>query len=217
MSNEPDKLDIRRNKLTKELIKEICNLIRLNMYTNRACSALGVPISSYYKWVGEGKEALIKQFQIANVAEYKNEQLTEREELLVELVESIKEAEGQAQFKSIGEITKIALGEKTIKRIEHLNDEGKIIKVEESFNTPQWSAFAWILERRYQDEWGKKDREADEIERLAIRDNINIQQTEESEIINDANTPNILDILQEAGAIGPPRDSEGTESKSKVE
>ena len=51
----------------------------------------------------------------------------------------------------------IATGDALVKRIITTRRDGSVV-VEETYSTPSWQGFAWLLERTAPDEYGRRDR-----------------------------------------------------------
>ena len=103
----------RKLTLDQELIDRICLAIRAGNYAKVACEMVGVGESTYYRWL----------------------ELSEKPKpnpIYVELRESVKRAEAEAEVQSVALIKQAA-------------QEGK------------WQAATWYLERKHNDRWGRKD------------------------------------------------------------
>lgn len=74
----------RRSKLTKQLIKNAADLVKLGNYTETACAYLGIGKTSWYRWLQEGEQA--------------------KSGLKREFWEAIRQAEAQAEIRNIGKI-----------------------------------------------------------------------------------------------------------------
>ena len=61
MNNKPKDQKIERRgrptKLTKEIINEICQLLRAGSYIETACNFVGLHKDTYYRWAKEGARA----------------------------------------------------------------------------------------------------------------------------------------------------------------
>jgi hypothetical protein len=78
----------RKSKLTKELIQEAANIIKMGIYVETACDYLGIHRSTWYKWLSEGEKA--------------------KGGLKKEFFDTIKKAEAEAQIRNIGIIQQAA-------------------------------------------------------------------------------------------------------------
>lgn len=47
----------RKSKLTKELIKEASDIIKMGNYTETVCDYLGISKNTWYRWMKEGEQA----------------------------------------------------------------------------------------------------------------------------------------------------------------
>ncbi len=103
----------RKSLLTPELQEEICQYLKEGHYQVTAIDLVGIAESTYYHWLQQGEEASIK---------YENgEELTEKETIYMEFLESIKKAIAFSIRRDVAHIDKA--GEK------------------------DWKARAWKLER----------------------------------------------------------------------
>ena len=128
----------RPSKLTPELEAEICRLIAdEGLPYNRACQLAGVSETTFYVWKSKGQKAKRGKFR--------------------EFLESIEKAVAQFQQKQIAIIrrasTEPIVNEKTHVRTD---SEGKEIKEKwTEYKAPSWQPAAWLLERRFPDEYGR--------------------------------------------------------------
>ena len=112
--------------LSTDLIKRVATAIRMGATKEMAMMYGGATYEAYNKW-------------IALARELRNElpddrQLTEREELSLELLDAVEKAESEAVV-------------------------GWLAKIEQAANAGTWQAAAWKLERRYPRVYGRSVQE----------------------------------------------------------
>ena len=134
----------RKTKLTAEVKELLLRGIRLGLTYKEAAQLAGIHEATFYRWKKMGEEA--------------------RSGIFYEFCESLKRANVEAMVFHLKRINDVAKGgqkiieEKVIfKRNNNTNDEIPIRRLRVTKNTlPVWQASAWILERRFPDEWGKR-------------------------------------------------------------
>jgi len=119
----------------------------------------------------------------------------EGEGVFFEFYELVKEAEASCEMALVSVVKDIAMGQfpqkKTITRFR----DGRVVK-EVVMAAPQWTAAAWLLERKWYDRWGKRERYEvehiirEEAKKLAERTGLN-----EEDIVREAQR-----LLSEGGA-----------------
>ena len=114
----------RTAKLNIELIENIGKLLSGGNYVNTIVDYLGISSAIYYKWIADAAEV---EKKITTDETY---ELTDYEELLLELLDSIKKNSKQAEIDCVVGILKAG--------------------------DTQWQAKAWYLERRNHKNWGRK-------------------------------------------------------------
>jgi len=113
----------RKTKLTPELQEQIVRYIEAGNYAKVACQAVGISEKTYYKWKRQGKEA-----------EYKLEEgkkLTNKENELSQLSQSIRQAEARGEVRNV---TTIQIAAKK-----------------------DWRAALEMLARKHPKRWGRKE------------------------------------------------------------
>lgn len=102
-------------KLNKELIDKAHRLISEGHYAVVVCSYLGISEKTFYNWCNKGKES---------IEEGKNN-------IFVQFLQSINEAEAKAEMRHLQNIAKAA-------------------------TDGTWQASAWLLERKHKNRWSQK-------------------------------------------------------------
>jgi hypothetical protein len=102
-------------KLNKELIDKAHRLISEGHYAVVVCAYLGIAEKTFYNWCNKGKEA---------IEEGKNN-------IYVQFLQSINEAEAKAEMRHLQNIAKAA-------------------------TDGTWQASAWLLERKHKNRWSQK-------------------------------------------------------------
>jgi len=87
----------RKSSLTKEIQKQIVEILEAGNYQKTAYESLGIPESRYFHWLKEGEKA-----------ESKEGKLTKKEEKYIEFLESIKRAVQVARQVNLAVIRKAA-------------------------------------------------------------------------------------------------------------
>lgn len=123
-------------KLTKETIEHVSRLVREGHYIVVVCDVMGITRPTYYNWKERGQEV---EERLEN-GEIKEKKLNKNEKLYLEFWKEIKKAEAEAEMYQTRNVSKAG-------------DEG------------DWRASAWLLEKRWNDRWGKN--------RLDIEANVN--------------------------------------------
>jgi len=119
----------RPSRLTPKLHRTIVGLIRNGNYEIAACRAVGVAGSTYGLWKKRGREDREK-------AQAKG----------IDVLE-ISDEEKSTYWNFLDDIQR-ALGEAEVK-FQHIISEAAL---------KSWQAAAWMLERKYPDRWGRRDR-----------------------------------------------------------
>ena len=69
-------------------------------------------------------------------------------------VSAIKKAERDAEALAVGSIRHVAKGGIVVERVTTTDKQGRVV-VTEKFSPPVWTAWAWWLERKFPESWGK--------------------------------------------------------------
>ena len=112
----------RRITLNKAVRKQLVEILEAGNFQKTAYESLGIPEATYFHWLKEGEKA-----------ESKEGELTEKEEICLEFLESIKRAVQKARQVNLAVIRKAA-------------------------ENGSWQAAAWFLERTDFDEFGNKSK-----------------------------------------------------------
>jgi len=119
----------RYTKLTKELVKDFCKVIEEGNTFKTACGIVGIDESTFYKW----KKFYVELEKGRSYDEVKEElKININTQMLSDFFKSIKKSEAEAKRRNV-----------------------LIIQTKAKEN---WQASAWWLERRYPDEYGRRDR-----------------------------------------------------------
>ena len=124
----------RRGKLTPELRDAIVKLVVAGNYPEVAAQANGINRVTYYRWMSRGR--------------------SDKEGPYCDFCNAIKDASAKGETANLAAIRKIAKGKTVIERRTVTKRDGTT-EVVEKFSLPQWTAYAWIEERRYAIRWGK--------------------------------------------------------------
>ncbi len=133
----------RRTKLTKEIQGALVEGVGLGLKIEDTCALAGIGQSTYFSWLDKGEKGKV--------------------EIYVEFLEAIKKAQSQRKKVLLWRIYQAACGGKIIKdkktttRLVHGTKTTVIEVVEiEHEVAPDWKADAWMLERGFPDEFGRR-------------------------------------------------------------
>ena len=127
----------RRTRLKPEIAQKIINALRGGSTKLAAIGSVGVPESTFYGWLERGERARSGRF--------------------LEFSESVKKAEADAAIRNATLVQKAAMGVDVLEKTTRTMPNGSIV-VTEKKSQPQWQAAAWWLERKFPDEWGRRER-----------------------------------------------------------
>jgi len=121
----------RRTTLTPELQSDLVKIIQIGNYYVTACRYVGVPESTFYRWLERGEKEIAR---IIEIEEKKGKEVrpNKRELIYVEFWEAIKRADSSSEVTAM-------------------------LKVKSAFGD-SWQAAMTFLERRFADRWRRKDR-----------------------------------------------------------
>lgn len=131
----------RATKLTPAVQQMIVRAVRVGVPLVTAAAYAGVSKTTVLAWIqrGEGTHARPPR------------------SIYVEFVEAIQKASAEDVVRRVAEITKVAQGGDVIYEKTTTHPDGRITR-EVRRTTPEWTAHAWVLERRWPEEWGRKER-----------------------------------------------------------
>lgn len=136
----------RRTILTKEIQDTVCKGIIAGLTYEQACHFAGIGKSSLHTWRQKGeKQKTGKYAEFAKAV--KNANIAAR---LRHLQKIDKASEGGRTFEEETVIEKTEVDENGNERVT-----AREVKKARRVAMPQWQASAWILERRFRDEFGK--------------------------------------------------------------
>lgn len=126
-------------KLTPELIEEIEKAVAAGVPPQAAARAIGVRPRTWSEWIRLGKADNARGLRLA-------------------LVEAVERGEARAVQSAIARLQTFANGGAVTKRLERTTTrrDGTVIReVEETRAGPDWRGMAWVLERRWPEEFRK--------------------------------------------------------------
>jgi len=133
----------KNTKLTKEIQTAMTEGIRLGLKIHDVCALAGITTTAHYNWLSKGENPNPKPVY----REYRD---------------TIKKAKPQRKRHILARIYQAGQGGKIIKEkrtVKRQTESGDII-IEETITEkellPDWKADAWMLERGYPDEFGRK-------------------------------------------------------------
>lgn len=75
-----------------------------------------------------------------------------------DFADGVKKAEAEAITRRVARIDKAGEGGALLSRRVTYNHKTDVETTEETYAQPQWTADAWLLERRYADDFGRRDK-----------------------------------------------------------
>ena len=152
-------------KLTPEKSREIVGYVKKGMTNIDACLRAGVSKSSFYEWKKKGEEGGAKNSQYADFLDSLKTAEPEHEEALLNVVRA-------AAFER-----QLTIEEETLYDVD-----GKVLgrKVKKKASPPDWKAAMTLLERRYPEKYGRRDRlQLDQ----SVEQNVTMTVKDEREIL----------------------------------
>ena len=117
-------------KLNEQLIKTICDAIKMGAYIETAAQYAGVPKKTFHDWLKRGS--------------------ARKNNIYGQLSHSIEQAWAEAELRDVLALERAAKGELEPKDLNNPN------KVPDYILKPDWRAAAWRLERKFARRWGQK-------------------------------------------------------------
>ena len=127
----------RNSKLTPETAARIINALKAGGTQRAAFTSAGVGESTFYGWLQRGEREKSGRHR--------------------EFSESVKKAEQDAVITNVTLIQRAAQGGEVIERVTVRRPDGSEVTTEKK-TIPQWTAAAWWLERKFPDDWGRRER-----------------------------------------------------------
>ena len=127
----------RRTTLTPEVQDDLVKIIQIGNYYATACRYVGVPESTFYRWLERGEKEIVRIVELEQKNDdggkkHKEVKPDKHEMIYVEFWEDIKRAD------ATGEVS-------------------AVLKVKSAFGE-SWQAAMTFLERRHPEGWRRKDR-----------------------------------------------------------
>ena len=124
--------------LSDEIQKKIVNGLAAGNYICTVCDWAGIGVTTFYYWMERGKDALAA-----------GKKVKPEERQFIEFLKAVQKAQAEAEMKLVMSIEKQANG-----RPAEFNNAGEKIRSE---IPADWRAAGWILERKFQDRWGRRE------------------------------------------------------------
>ena len=134
----------RPSNLTPEIQEILLEAIGMGLTFKSAAQFAGVDETTFYTWKRKGKAATFGPYH--------------------QFYQALRKAEIMGQAALLKNINDASAGGQTIVTTRvTTGPDGQVIKtiVHQRQALPDWKAAAWILERRYPAEWGRKERPQD--------------------------------------------------------
>lgn len=127
----------RPTKFTPENTTRILNALRGGTPIIHAAQAAAVDYSTFCRWRQRGERVGHGPYR--------------------EFCNDVKRAEADSIIRNVTIVQKAAIGGEVISRTTTTKPDGTVV-VRERMSIPVWQAAAWWLERKYPDEWSRKER-----------------------------------------------------------
>ena len=125
-------------KLTPEVQDRIAAAVRAGAYRQIAATLAGINERTLYDWLAKGKDG-------------------KRDGKFVQFYQAIKRAEAEWEQEQAEAIRETAKGGQLLSRTTTERKDGSTVTTE-TYTRPEWTARAWLLERKAYERWGKKER-----------------------------------------------------------
>lgn len=168
----------RKTKLTPEVQEKLIEAVRKNMTITRACLLCRITPRTYCTWKSTGedeRDRIVREVSKAERMAVESGELNPldllaMEEFIEKKLDSlnpnkffyffieIKKAEAEAELENIAAIERARDGGEYVSEVHfEKNAKGKIIGSREvkKYLQPQWTAAAWMLERKHPDLYGR--------------------------------------------------------------
>ncbi len=133
-------------KFTKETCDAIVKNVRKGMYYKDACAIVGIAKRTGTEWLERGR-GTHKRKQTAQLKAF---------------VEAIDKARAEFKLQAIGEIKEAGQPHDVVKVRTITKPDGVVEKTVEITRKRSWTAWAWLLERLFPDEFSRKTRRTDD-------------------------------------------------------
>lgn len=144
----------RPTELTPTVLEDVRRLLPVVLYLETVADYIGVDRYTVRRWIKRGAKELKR---------LRNKRCKPKpsEAIYLEFCAVVKKCLAEGQFYAIGVIRKAGDDQWEMVETVEENDEGtkKIIKRERKLvRKGEWTAAAWLAERRFPEQWGKKDK-----------------------------------------------------------
>jgi len=132
-----------KKKYNKKIQDDLCKYISAGNNKEDACMLVDISTETFYNW------------QKPEVKDEKTGETIKNKQYHADLADAIKKAEAKCKARNIAVIQSAATGRKLTRKRTLSSGE----KVEEEYwsDRPQWTAGAWWLERRYRNEYARRE------------------------------------------------------------
>ncbi len=140
----------RPTKLTPELIEEFRRHFPVALYAGTVAAYLGVGTRSIWRWLRRG------QLEAVRMETDGKAKLKQSEALYIDFWHTYKKGLAEGEMFAIGVIRGAASKRPAVTRTvtKKAADGTQTVTEETEYFQPQWTAAAWLAERRYRTRWG---------------------------------------------------------------
>ena len=143
------------HKCSKELVDNFCEAVRLGVPVCRAARLAGTSSTSIRKWRKRAADP------------------NEQDEIFQYLEDQLQLAKSEFHKNNLTRIHNAADGGELVKKRTVTSPDGTET-VDETYSRPQWQAAAWLLERRFPDDYALKNRISHEHSGTVRNENVNL-------------------------------------------
>lgn len=127
----------RPTKLTLEVRELLLKALRGGVHREVAATLAGICESTLYKWLKAGREARNGEKKA--------------------FFQAVKKAEAEWELEQVLAVREVAEGGQLLSRTTTERKSGDVVTTE-TYSRAEWTARAWLLERKIADRWAKRDR-----------------------------------------------------------
>ena len=132
----------RPTKLTPERAREIITAVRGGAHREVAAQRVNIGPATLYEWLARGAG---------------RDRRRDPTTVYMEFAEDVKKAEAEWELEQVLNIRQVAQGGQVVSRTTTRRPDGTTI-IHETYTPPYWQAMAWLLERKVNERWGRRER-----------------------------------------------------------
>jgi hypothetical protein len=127
----------RRSKMTPEVKTKILNVLKGGGTECAAYTSAGICEATFYRWLQLGEQAKAPRYR--------------------KFLEEVRRAQQDAVIRNVTIVQKAAMGGEVLERTRITHPDGRVVETEKK-SAPNVQAAEWWLERKFPNDWGRRDR-----------------------------------------------------------